>query len=112
MAGKAKSRVKLRAPRAGDYGRVVALHGELYAKEFGYDASFEALVAEIGASFLQDFDAKRSRSLATVGELRTTNTEPTTSPPTSAIQQRSRPGLKPRTKPATISATSASKLAS
>lgn len=61
MAGKAKRRVKLRAPRPGDYGRVVALHGELYAREFGYDASFEALVAEIVAGYLRNFQPGRER---------------------------------------------------
>lgn len=53
--------VRLRAPRAGDMGRVVQLHGELYAKEFGYDSTFEALVAEIVAGFVRNFDAKRER---------------------------------------------------
>ena len=52
---------KLRPPRSGDYGRVVALHGELYAREFGYDATFEALVAEIAAQFVRDFDPRRER---------------------------------------------------
>jgi len=53
--------VRLRSPRPGDYGRVVALHGELYAKEFGYDATFEALVAEIVAGFVRNFDPKCER---------------------------------------------------
>src|SRR3990172_3437262 len=57
MAG----RVVLRPPRPGDYGRVVALHGELYASEFGYDATFEALAAEIVAKFVRRFDAKCER---------------------------------------------------
>ena len=51
-----KKRIRLRAPRPGDMGRVVQLHGELYAREFGYDSSFEALVAEIAAGFVRDFD--------------------------------------------------------
>ena len=42
-------------------GRVVQLHGELYAREFGYDATFEALVAEIVAQFVRNFDPKRER---------------------------------------------------
>jgi len=42
-------------------GRVVQLHGELYAREFGYDATFEALVAEIVAGFVRHFDPKRER---------------------------------------------------
>ena len=53
--------VRLRAPRAGDMGRVVQLHGELYAREFGYDATFEALVAEIAAGFVRGFDPRRER---------------------------------------------------
>ena len=42
-------------------GRVVQLHGELYAREFGYDATFEALVAEIVAGFARGFDPRRER---------------------------------------------------
>ena len=56
-----KAVVRLRGPRPGDLGRVVALHGELYAKEFGYDRRFEALVAGIVAEFVDRFDAKRER---------------------------------------------------
>jgi len=56
-----KRRVRLRAPRAGDMGRVVQLHGELYAREFGYDDRFEALVAGIVAQFVDHFDARRER---------------------------------------------------
>ena len=53
--------VRLRGPRPGDMGRVVALHGELYAREFGYDTRFEALVAGIAAGFVNDFDPRRER---------------------------------------------------
>lgn len=53
--------VRLRRPRPGDYGRVVALHGELYAREFGYDARFEALVAGIVAEFIDRFERRRER---------------------------------------------------
>ena len=58
---KKKSPVKVRPPRPGDMGRVVQLHGELYAREFGYDVTFEALVAEVAAGFVRDFDPKRER---------------------------------------------------
>lgn len=33
----------------------------MYAREFGYDASFEALVAEIAAGFVRDFDPAKER---------------------------------------------------
>lgn len=56
-----KKRVRLRAPRPGDYGRVVALHGDVYAREFDYDERFEALVAGIVAQFIDNFDARCER---------------------------------------------------
>jgi DNA-binding MarR family transcriptional regulator/GNAT superfamily N-acetyltransferase len=51
----------LREPRPGDMGWVVQSHGALYANEYGFDSSFEALVAEIAAKFLGSFDASRER---------------------------------------------------
>ena len=42
-------------------GWVIHRHGALYAQEYGYDEQFEALVAEIAARFIQNFDAKRER---------------------------------------------------
>ena len=51
----------LRDPRPGDMGWVVQSHGALYAAEYGFDASFEGLVAEIAAKFLASFDASRER---------------------------------------------------
>jgi GNAT superfamily N-acetyltransferase len=51
----------LRAPLPGDMGWVVQSHGALYAAEYGYDSSFEALAAEIVANFIESFDASRER---------------------------------------------------
>jgi GNAT superfamily N-acetyltransferase len=51
----------------GDLGWVVKAHGELYAAEFGWDASFEALVAQIVADFAGEVD--RTRNAAWVAEL-------------------------------------------
>jgi DNA-binding MarR family transcriptional regulator/N-acetylglutamate synthase-like GNAT family acetyltransferase len=52
----AQRKVTLRDPRPGDMGWVVQMHGELYAREYGFDAEFEELVAEIAAKFIRRFD--------------------------------------------------------
>src|ERR1051326_6231874 len=51
----------LRPPQPGDMGWVVHRHGAVYAREYGYDAQFEALVAEIVARFVQRFNPTRER---------------------------------------------------
>lgn len=51
----------LRRHRPGDMGWIIHRHGVLYAQEYGWDETFEALVAEICAHFIQNFDAHRER---------------------------------------------------
>jgi DNA-binding MarR family transcriptional regulator/GNAT superfamily N-acetyltransferase len=60
-SGAPAPRAILREPRPGDMGWVVQSHGSLYAGEYGFDSSFEGLVAEIAAKFLAAFDASRER---------------------------------------------------
>jgi len=57
----AKTPYLLRQHQPGDMGWVVHRHGVLYSHEYGYDERFEALVAQIVAHFVQNYDSKRER---------------------------------------------------
>jgi len=51
----------LRTHQPGDMGWVVHRHGVVYARDWHYNAEFEALVARICADFLTNFEAARER---------------------------------------------------
>jgi DNA-binding MarR family transcriptional regulator/GNAT superfamily N-acetyltransferase len=54
----------LRSPRAGDLGWVVQRNGALYTQEYGWDASYEALVARIVADYAGRADPREAAWIA------------------------------------------------
>ncbi len=69
--GLSASDVVLDRLRVGDAGWLIMRHGERYAADEGFDATFEPLVARILAGFLETHDPARERGwIARVGERR------------------------------------------
>lgn len=60
-ASPAPHTVVLRDPRPGDFGWVVAQHGEIYAREYGWNVEFEAMVAAIVAGYVQKLQPQWER---------------------------------------------------
>ena len=54
-----RSSFLLRSHRVGDMGWVVSSQASAYAEEYGWDISYEALVAEICAQFIKNYNAAR-----------------------------------------------------
>lgn len=61
LLGGAATQYVLRDPRPGDMGWVIHKHGTLYAREFGWNAEFEALVADIVTRYLREHDPQTER---------------------------------------------------
>jgi hypothetical protein len=51
--------IVLRGLKVGDIGWVAHRQGILYAQEYGWDATFEALVAEIAAQYVKNLDPEK-----------------------------------------------------
>lgn len=68
IGGRARpATVVLRPPAPGELGWVVQRHGALYAAEYGWDETFEALVARIVADYAGRSD--RQREAASIAEV-------------------------------------------
>ncbi|MGX4773398.1 bifunctional helix-turn-helix transcriptional regulator/GNAT family N-acetyltransferase [Bradyrhizobium guangdongense] len=63
-----RAAVVLRGHRVGDMGWVISKQALAYAADYGWDISYEALVAEICAQFIKSYDAAREHCwIAEVG---------------------------------------------
>ena len=58
----AKTSHLLRPHQPGDMGSIVHRQAILYADEYGWDGTYEALAAEIVAQFIKNYDPKRERA--------------------------------------------------
>jgi DNA-binding MarR family transcriptional regulator/GNAT superfamily N-acetyltransferase len=61
LGEKQASSYLLRDPQPGDMGWIVHRQGLLYAQEYGWNIDFEALVAEIVAKYVREFDPRSDR---------------------------------------------------
>ena len=61
LLGEASPSYILRNPQPGDMGWIIHRQAVLYAQEYGWNNEYEALVAEILAKFVREFDPARER---------------------------------------------------
>lgn len=61
LLGEASPSYLLRNPQPGDMGWIIHRQAVLYAQEYGWNNEYEALVAEILAKFVREFDPARER---------------------------------------------------
>jgi ribosomal protein S18 acetylase RimI-like enzyme len=57
----AAPQVVIRGPRPGSIGHIIARHGELYGRDFGYPPSFEHYVVQAFGDFMARFAPPRDR---------------------------------------------------
>ncbi len=67
LGDKAETRASylLRPHQPGDMGWIVYRQAILYAEEYGWDGTYEALAAEIVAQFIKNYDPKREHAWVT-----------------------------------------------
>jgi DNA-binding MarR family transcriptional regulator/GNAT superfamily N-acetyltransferase len=61
LLGESEPSYQMRDPRPGDLGWIVHRQAILYAQEYGWNAEYEALVAEIVAKYVQTLDPKSEK---------------------------------------------------
>eukprot|EP01133_Synstelium_polycarpum_P018439 gene18439-22067_t len=61
LLGQPSQSYLLRNPQPGDMGWIIHRQAVLYAQEYGWNSEYEALVADILARFVREFDPARER---------------------------------------------------
>jgi N-acetylglutamate synthase-like GNAT family acetyltransferase len=56
---KEESDTIIRTPLPGDYGWIIQIHGQYYAKKFGWHEEFECIVAKIMVDFLNSIASQK-----------------------------------------------------
>ena len=61
LSGDTPAPVTIRPHQIGDMGMVISSQAKAYAETYGWNGEYEALVAEICAAFIRNFDPARER---------------------------------------------------